>query len=84
MFFGLSLRQFMFALLAVGSAVGAYFIFNPTLGLETTSWICIMCAVPFEALGFIRYNGMSADQLLGNPVSEGTGLPEQQPLHGHD
>ena len=62
MFFGLSLRQFMFALLAVGSAVGAYFIFNPTLGLETTSWICIMCAVPFAALGFIRYNGMSAEQ----------------------
>ena len=62
MFFGLSLRQFLFALLAVGSAVGAYFLFNPSLGLETTSWICILVSVPFAALGFVRYNGMSADQ----------------------
>lgn len=60
-FFGLSLRQFLFSLLAVAAAVGAYFIFNPIFGLETTSWICILVAVPFAALGFVRYNGMSAD-----------------------
>ena len=62
MFFGLSLRQFLFSLLAVAFAVGAYFLFNPMLGLETTSWICMLVAAPFAALGFVRYNGMSADQ----------------------
>ena len=62
MFFGLSLRQFLFSLLAVACAVGAYFLFNPMLGLETTSWICMLVAAPFAALGFVRYNGMSADQ----------------------
>lgn len=64
MFFGLSLRQFLFAGMAVGMAVSAYFLFNPTLGMETTSWICIMGALPFAMLGFVHYNGMTADQFM--------------------
>ena len=64
MFFGLSLRQFLFAGLAVGVAVGSYFLFNSRLGMETTSWICIVSAIPFAAMGFIQYNGMTADQFV--------------------
>lgn len=64
LFFGLSLRQFLFSLIAVGVAVGAYFLFNPRLGTEATSWICIVGALPFAALGFVRYNGMSADEFV--------------------
>ena len=49
MFFGLSLRQFVFSLLAVGVAVGLYFLLRPYLGTETVSWVCILGAVPYEA-----------------------------------
>jgi hypothetical protein len=64
MFFGLSLRQFAFALLAVGAAVGAYFLLRPRLGTETVSWVCVLAAAPFAAMGFIKYNGMTAERFL--------------------
>lgn len=64
LFFGLSLRQFLFSLLAVGVAVGAYLLCSPYLPTETTSWICIAAALPFAFLGFVHYNGMTADQFV--------------------
>ena len=35
MFFGLSLRQFIFSVLACGVAVGLYFLLRPRFGTET-------------------------------------------------
>ena len=64
MFFGLSLRQFVFSLLAVIVAVGLFFLLRPILGTETVSWVCILGAAPFAALGFISYHGMSAEQFI--------------------
>ena len=64
MFFGLSLRQFVFSVLAIFVAVGSYFLLKPYLGTETVSWVCILGAAPFAALGFIRYNGMTAERFL--------------------
>jgi hypothetical protein len=64
MFFGLSLRQFIFAILACGVAVGIYFLLNPLLGLETTSWLCIVGAAPFAAIGFLKYHGLTAEQFI--------------------
>ena len=63
MFFGLSLRQFVFSLLAVGVAVLLYFVLKPYVGTETVSWMCILGAAPFAAMGFVNYNGMTAEQL---------------------
>lgn len=63
MFFGLSVRQFIFAILACGAAVGVYFGLKPYLETETLSWVCMLAAAPFAALGFIRYNGMFAEQI---------------------
>ena len=63
MFFGLSLRQFVFSVLAVCVAVGIYFGLRGFFGTETVSWMCILGASPFAALGFIRYHGMTAEQL---------------------
>jgi len=57
-FFGLSARQFIFSCAAVIVAVGVYFLFRKPLGTEVVSWICILCAAPFAAIGFFRYNGM--------------------------
>ena len=59
MFFGLSLRQFIFSVLACGVAVGLYFLLRPYVGTETVSWVCILGAALFAALGFVKYNGMT-------------------------
>ena len=44
MFFGLSLRQLVFSVLACGVAVGIYFGLRNVLGTETVSWLCILGA----------------------------------------
>ena len=64
MFFGLSMRQFVFSVLAILVAVGLYFLLKPYFGTETVSWMCILGAAPFAALGFITYHGMTAEQFL--------------------
>lgn len=64
MFFGLSMRQFIFSALAILIAVGLYFLLKPHFGTETVSWMCILGAAPFAALGFITYHGMTAEQFL--------------------
>lgn len=63
-FFGLSLRQFIFSILAVGIAVLLYFGLQKYLGTETVSWLCILGAAPFAALGFVKYHGMKAEQFI--------------------
>ena len=63
-YFGLSLRQFIFSILACGLAVVLYFVFRPYFGIETLSWLCILGAAPFAAIGFIKYNGMNAEEFL--------------------
>ena len=64
MFFGLSARQFFFSLAAMGVAVLLYFVLKPLIGMEQTSWICIIGAVPFAAMGFVKYHGMTAEKFL--------------------
>lgn len=64
MFFGLTMRQFVFSLLAVIVAVGLYFLLRPYVGTETVSWMCILGAAPFAALGFINYHGLTCEMLL--------------------
>ena len=63
-FFGLSLRQFFFSAMACGVAVLLYFLLRGHFGIETLSWVCILGAVPFAALGFIKYNGMNAEEFI--------------------
>ena len=63
-FFGLSMRQFIFSILACLVAVVLYFLLKPFFGIETLSWVCILCAAPFAALGFIKYNGMTAEEFV--------------------
>lgn len=63
-FFGLSVRQLVFSVLSIGVAVLLYFTLKDPLGSETVSWLCILGAAPFAAMGFVRYHGMSAERLL--------------------
>ena len=64
LFFGLSLRQLLFALLAVAVAVGVYFGLRPVLGHGEIGWVCILAAFPFALGGFFQYNGMTLERFL--------------------
>lgn len=81
MFFGLSLRQFIFSALACVVAVGLYFVLNPYLGRETVSWVCILGAAPFAALGFIRYNGMTAEKFICAWIKSELLIPKKLVFH---
>ncbi len=63
-FFGLSFRQFIFSVLGCCVSVLVYFIFKDILGTETISWVCILSAFPFAILGFVKYNGMTAEKFI--------------------
>ena len=64
LFFGLSMRQFVCSVLAVGVAVALYFTLSQVLDRETVSWVCIVGAAPVAAAGFFQYNGMNLEQFL--------------------
>lgn len=64
MFLGLSMRQFLFSILACGVAAGIYFGLRNFFGTETVSWMCIVGAVPFAVLGFIKYHSLTAEQFI--------------------
>ena len=63
-FFGLSMRQFIFSSLAVVVAILLYFILRNFLGIETLSWLCILGAAPFALFGFVKYNGMYDEEFI--------------------
>lgn len=63
-FFGLSIRQFIFSVCACVVAAILYFILKPYFGTQTLSWVCILGAVPFAVLGFVKYNGMTAEKFI--------------------
>ena len=63
-FFGLSIRQFICAVLAVSVAIGTYFLTKGAIGKETASWACIVAAAPLAVAGFFRYNGLTFERLL--------------------
>ena len=81
MFFGLSLRQFVFSVLACGVAVGLYFILRPHFGMETLSWVCILGAVPFALMGFVKYNGMNAEQFVWAWIKSEFLMPKKLMFH---
>lgn len=64
LFFGLSLRQLLFALLAVAVAVGVYFGLRPVLGNGEIGWVCVLAAFPFALGGFFQYNSMTFEQFI--------------------
>ena len=61
---GLTVRQLVCSVLAVGVAAGIYLCFGETLGRDNASWLCLLAAVPFAAAGFFRYNGMTFEQFV--------------------
>ena len=63
-FFGLNLRQLICSGLAVGSAVAVYFGCRGTISQDMITYFCIAAAIPFAAIGFIKYNGMPMEKIF--------------------
>ena len=63
-FFGLNLRQLICSGLAVASAVAVYFSARGSFGNDVITYFCIAAAIPFAAIGFIRYNGMPMEKIF--------------------
>ena len=63
-YFGLSLRQFIFSVLSIIITIIIYFLFKNNLGIEMTSWLCIIFAAPLILIGFVTYNGMKLEELI--------------------
>ncbi len=61
-FWGLTMRQFLFSVIAVAVAVLIYFGLKNALGTEMVSWVCMLAAFPFAAMGFFKYHGLRAAQ----------------------
>ena len=76
-FFGLSMRQFIFSFIACIVAVILYFVLKPFFGIETLSWVCVLGAAPFAVLGFVKYNGMTAEQFIWAWVKSEILIPSQ-------
>ena len=41
-----------------------YFMLRPHFGMETLTRDLVLGAVPFALIGFVKYNGMTAEQFL--------------------
>ncbi len=63
-FFGLTMRQFICAVLSVITAVFWYVCLRGILGRETVSWVCIVGAAPVAVAGIFCYNGMTFEKFL--------------------
>ena len=63
-FFGLSARHSGCSPGAIAVAAGAYFLLKGTVGKETASWLCMLCAAPLASAGFFKYNGLTFERLL--------------------
>ena len=54
-----------------------YFLLKSHFGIETLSWVCILGASPFAALGFITYNGMTAEKFIYAYIKSEFLIPKQ-------
>lgn len=62
LFFGLTLRQCIFAGIALLICVPLYIWGHHFLPQEAISWIVVFIAVPLMLTGFFRYNDMAFEQ----------------------
>lgn len=83
-FFGLTLRQFVFSLLACIIAVILYFILKPYFAISELSWMCILGATPCAVLGFVTYNGMNAEQFIVQFIKSEILMPKDLKFQGNN
>lgn len=64
LFMGLTLRQMICSITAIGLAIGIYFLLKDAVEKETLSWLCMVAASPVALAGFFSYEGMNLEQYL--------------------
>lgn len=62
--FGLTVRQFISVAAALAVCVPLYIFGKDYLGDDAASWLVILIGVPIFGFGFVKYNGMTFEQLL--------------------
>ena len=72
MFFGLSMRQFVFSILACAVAVGLYFLLRPYVGMETVSWMCILRRGSLCGAGFYQLSRYDSGAVFVGMAPVGT------------
>lgn len=62
---GLSLRQMIWSVIAVLSAIGMYLLIGDTINQrETTIIICMLTATPSVCIGYLKIQGMPAEKIF--------------------
>ena len=56
---------------------------RPHFGMETLSWMCILGAAPFALIGFVKYNGMTAEQFLWAWIKSEFLMPKRPVSYTH-
>ena len=51
------------------------------VGTKTVSWVCILGAAPFAALGFVKYNGMTAEKAIYAWIKSEFLMPKKLAFH---
>ena len=64
LFFGLNIRQLICSGLAIASAVSVYIYARDVITQEYVTYLCIAVAVPFAAVGFVKYNSMPLEKVI--------------------
>lgn len=76
-FWGLTLRQVICSIIACVISVITFLTLKPRIGTEMASWICILVAIPAAAVGFVKYNGMSAEKFVMSFIKSEILLPKR-------
>lgn len=64
LFFGLTLRQVICTVLALGINIPLYIFVRPYIGDDMASWLIICNAVPIILVGYFKYNGMEFEKFI--------------------
>ncbi len=93
-YFGMTMRQLFFTGLAGAAALGVYFLCHRRMSMEMVSWLCVAAAVPFGALGFVKWHGLPFEQIvpmlirsrlvLGRPVFFRPDNPLRKIIHNNN
>ena len=81
MFFGLSLRQFLFSGLGCLMSIGIFFLLKDKIGTEAVTWACILGVFPCAIFGFAKYNGMNAEHFLWAVIKSQVLYPRDFAFH---
>ena len=63
-FFGLNKRQCVCSGFALAFSVFLYLMLSPFMPTAAWSLICLLGSAPIAAIGFVRYNGLPAEQFV--------------------